>query len=146
MREMFLSRRPWVLSPFSNPAVSSGLNSLNLNRACGATTNRLPSFIGSTSFAALSSFHLADDFFDDIFDGKNANVLAFRVDDDADGTTARAQDGENAVNAFRGEHELRLLHELPGGFVVATGVVKKDFVDVHDANNPVVLTDGEASE
>src|ERR1017187_4358128 len=146
MREMFFSRRAWVSSPFSKPAVSSGSNSPNFNRACGLTMNRLPSFIGSTSFAASSSLHLADDFLDDVFDGENADVLAFGVDNDADGTAARTQDGEDAVDALRREHKLRLLHELPGGFAVATGIVKENFVDVDDADNFVAITDGEAGE
>src|ERR1035438_4389388 len=146
MREMFFSKWACALSPFSKPAVSSGSNSPNFNRACGLTMNRLPSFIGSTSFAAFSSLHLADDFLDDVLDGEDANVLAFGVDNDADGTATGTQDGEDAVDTFRGEHELRLLHELPGGFAVATGTVKKDFVDVDDGDNFVALPNGKAGE
>src|SRR6266404_2672806 len=123
MRVMFFSSRAWVLSPFSNPAVSSGSNSLNLYRACGLTMNRLPNFISDTSFAASSPCHLADDFLDNVFDSEDADVFAFRVNDNTDWTTAGAQDGEDPVDAFCGNHELRFLHELPGGFTIATGVV-----------------------
>src|ERR1039458_134928 len=146
MREMFFSKWACALSPFSKPAVSSGSNSPSRNRVCDFTINCLPSFISSTSFATSSPLHLADDFLDDVLDGEDANVLAFGVDNDADGTATGTQDGEDAVDTFRGEHELRLLHELPGGFAVATGTVKKDFVDVDDADNSVALPDGEAGE
>src|ERR1700722_2295773 len=89
------------------------------------------------------SFHLADDFLDDVFDGKNADMFALGADHDADWAAAGAQGGQDAIDAFRGEHKLRLLHEQARGLVIAARVLEENLVHVDNANNFVAFHDRE---
>src|SRR5208283_617680 len=146
MRAMFFSNRSFALSPLSKSAVSSGSKSSSRTLVCGGTRKRLAIFISVAFLAASPPFHVTDDFLDDVFDRQNADVFAFGADDNADGMTARAQDGQHAIDALRRPHEQRLLHELSRRHVGATGVFKQDFVHVDDPDDLLAVPHGEAGK
>ena len=54
--------------------------------------------------------------------------------------------GQDTIHAFRGQHKLRLLHELPGSLSVPPGVIKQDFVHIDDPDDLAALGDWKASE